>query len=146
MNGSAASPTAPTSQPSTSATPADLTFCVAETNSRRATIGKANLTQSPALEAFAADGARIDHGTSVPHTHFSSVNGGGVAAAENELHRFLFASFGTVRIAIMQMIAVFWAEGLTGEHYQTIAGPYQQLGCGIYIGADGGITIVQDFR
>lgn len=55
----------------------ELIFCVAETNRHRATQGRAPLTRSSALEAYAAVGAREDGLTGQPaHQHFRSTNGG----------------------------------------------------------------------
>ena len=129
----------------TSATSADLVFCVSETNRYRILARKPTLAQSSVLEAYAATGAQADAISRVPHSHFDGTNGGGVALAENELLATGFSLFGTVQEAIRQAIADFYAEGPTGGHYQNLEGPYTQVGCGVYI-ANAAITFVQDFR
>src|SRR5262245_29540357 len=73
--------------PSTGApaiTDADLNFCVTETNRYRAMRSRPPLSRSSQLEAYAAEGARIDQQANRPHQHFTSANGAGVASAENE--------------------------------------------------------------
>jgi uncharacterized protein YkwD len=124
---------------------ADLTFCVSETNRYRATVGAPALIESAPLEAYAADGARIDGLAHVPHSHVTSTNGGGVAFAENEIPWWPLVQFGTVQAVIRQGIAQMWAEGPGGGHYENIKGPYTTLGCGVFI-QNGEITVVQDFR
>ena len=129
----------------TSATSADLAFCVSETNRYRKLAGKPTLAQSSVLEAYAATGAQADAISRVPHSHFDGTSGGGVALAENELLAAGLALFGTVQEAMRQAIGAFYAEGPTGGHYQNLEGPYTQVGCGVYI-ANAVITFVQDFR
>src|SRR5262245_59516434 len=69
------------------APPDDLGFCVAETNRYRATLGKPPLARAAALEAFAAEGARVDGEIRRPHHHFASATFPGTYSgmAENEL-------------------------------------------------------------
>jgi len=129
----------------TSAADADLTFCVSETNRYRATVGGAALIRSAPLEAYAADGARIDGIAHVAHSHVTGTNGGGVAFAENEIPWWPLGQFGTVQAVMRQGIAQMWAEGPGGGHYDNIKGPYTTLGCGVFI-QNGEITVVQDFR
>jgi hypothetical protein len=129
----------------TAATATDLAFCVSETNRYRAFAGKSALSQSAALESYAATGAQVDANARVPHSHFQSTNGGSVALAENELLATALNLFGTVQETMRQSIAAFYAEGPSGGHYQNLEGPYTQVGCGVFI-ASGLITLVQDFR
>ena len=121
---------------------AELIFCVAETNRYRATLGRAPLTRSSALEAYAAVGAREDGLTGQPaHQHFKRTNGGGVARAENEM----WGSNLPVHTLLVRGLANMWAEGPGGGHYENMRGPYTELGCGVFVsGVE--ITIVQDFR
>ena len=129
----------------TAATVADLAFCVQEANRYRTLAGKTALAQSAALESYAATGAQVDGTARVAHSHFTSMNGGGVALAENELLATALNLFGTVQEAMRQVIAAFLPEGPSGGHYQNLEGPYTQVGCGVFI-ANGLITVVQDFR
>jgi hypothetical protein len=142
---SGTSPSSPTPTLPTTATAADLAFCVQETNRYRAMVGDRSVTESAALEAYAADGARIDATAQTPHLHFSSTNGGGIAFAENEDLLWPLASYGTVQAVMQQGLAGMWAEGPSGGHYQNLVGPYTQIGCGVYL-ANGAITVAQDFR
>lgn len=139
---------APTATPAptlpTQATAADLQVCVETTNQLRAQVGQTLATQSAALEVFAATSARDDAISGVPHSHFTSTNGGGVAFAENEVLRWPFGGADTVQDTIRHAIALFFGEGPGGPHYQNLTS-YSMLGCGVYI--DGrAITVVQDFR
>ena len=139
------SPSAPTS--SNPAAPssnleAELTFCVNETNRYRATQDLSALTRSGALEAYAAAGAQEDGLAHAPHQHFRSTNGGGLAWAENEIPWWSATSSHAV---IQQGLAMMWAEGPGGGHYENMRGPYTQLGCGVFANGNE-ITVVQDFR
>lgn len=129
----------------TAATAADLRFCVEETNRYRASVGVGALSQSSALESYAATGARVDGVAHAGHSHFNSTNGGGVALAENLIPWWPLADYGTVQEVMRQGLAKMWAEGPGGPHYQNMAGRYTQVGCGVYIG-NGEITVVQDLR
>ena len=120
-------------------------FCVDETNRYRAMHGRAPLARSAQLEAYANKGAEIDfHGT--PHQHFSSTNGGGIAFAENECPRWSLSQQGNgdMKMLVAACIAVFYAEGPGGGHYENMLGNYGTLGCGIYE-SGGRATIIQDF-
>jgi uncharacterized protein YkwD len=119
----------------------ELTFCVTETNRYRATLGLAALTRSSALEAYAAVGAREDGLAHAPHQHFRSTNGGGIASAENELQW----RSDSVHGVIQQGLALLWAEGPGGGHYENMRGRFTQLGCGVFVNGHE-ITVVQDFR
>ena len=129
----------------TAATTADLTFCVQETNRHRATVGLSALSQSAALEAYAATGARVDGSAHAGHSHFNSTEGGGVAMAENAIPWWPLTDYQTVQEVMRQGFAEMWAEGPSGIHYKIITGPYTQLGCGVFIN-NGEVTVVQDFR
>src|SRR5687767_5938954 len=71
-------------------TPGDTTaheFCVEETNRYREMNGRPLVVRSAALEAYANEGAEVDHHGN-PHDHFSQTNGGGIAFGENECPRW----------------------------------------------------------
>jgi hypothetical protein len=122
-------------------------FCVSETNRYRATIGKPALARSPEIEAYADEGAEVDHETS-PHHHFISTNGGnGLTSAENECPGQLgwtLAPGEDISAVVGRCIKAFYDEGPGGGHYENLMGDYTKVGCGIFE-ADGKITIVQDF-
>ena len=123
---------------------AERAFCLNETNRYRATQGRAPLEHSQALEDFAEDSARINHQANSPHKHFADTLGGGVACAENEIPRWSIAQSGSVRGVVEGGLALMWSEGPGGGHYETILGPYQALGCGIYVEGNS-VTVVQDY-
>ncbi len=124
---------------------AELAFCIDETNRYRAGAGLDPLARSAALEAYAADGARIDQEAREGHKHFLDTNGGGIAFAENEIPWWPVSMFGSVHDVIEEGIAMMIAEGEGGPHHDTILGPYAKLGCGIYREGDV-VTVVQDFQ
>lgn len=122
--------------------------CVTETNRYRAMNGKAAVTRSTQLEAFADTGAMVDF-SGTPHQHFSSTNGGGIAFAENECpHWSLDQTGGDMSMLVLQCLAAFYGEGPgTGNahgHYNNMMGAYATLGCGIYQSGTA-VTIVQDY-
>ena len=130
---------------STTTATADLVFCVDETNRYRALRNKAALARSTALEAYAADGARVDALAGAAHRHFDTTSGGGVATAENEALRLNAAQFASTRDAITAALYLFYGEGPGGGDYDNMLGDYTQIGCGVYRSSTE-ITIVQDFR
>ena len=127
-------------------------FCVSETNRYRAMNSKPALAESAQLEAYADTGAMVDYTSNMPHSHFSSTSGGGIAFAENECpghSGWQLPPGGDMNAVVGQCIAAFYAEGpgtdyATHGHYINMMGNYAKLGCGIYVsGTD--ITIVQDY-
>ncbi|HTR55041.1 MAG TPA: CAP domain-containing protein [Kofleriaceae bacterium] len=132
-----------------SATP--LAYCVSQTNMYRATAGKPALTESSALEAYAATGAMYDF-TNGPHAHFTATSGGGIAFAENECPvqgNWMLQPGGDMTALVGMCVQAFYNEGpgsdySTHGHYINMMGPYTTLGCGIYQQGTG-VTIVQDY-
>jgi len=128
--------------PSGAATEADVAFCVSEVNRYRVLAGMIALSRSAALDSFATESAEMDGKASQPHQHFSATGGAGISSAETELLRWRGAS---VHAIIEKGLSMMWQQGPGGEHYDIIAGPYSEIGCGIYIGASG-VTVAQDYR
>lgn len=123
---------------------AELAFCLDETNRYRAMNGVPALAHSDALQEFAMVAAEVDHQSQSPHKHFADTLGGGVACAENEVPRWSIQQNGSVRAIVELGLALMWSEGPGGPHYENIVGPYDSLGCGIYVDGDL-VTVVQDF-
>jgi hypothetical protein len=121
---------------------ANLQFCTDEINRYRASIGRPPLARSGSLESFAAQAAQHDATAGVPHLLFTQTNGGGVAKAETEL--LLWRNY-AVRDVITQGLATMWAAGPAGEHYAILAGPYSEVGCGVFVNGSE-VTVAQDYR
>jgi hypothetical protein len=119
----------------------ELAFCASEVNRYRAIGGLSALSVSPGLEAYASQSAQIDGMARRPHQHFTQTNGGGVALAENELLSWT----GDIHAVVRTGLGVMWNEGPNGEHHRIMAGPYAEVGCGVFID-EGGVTVAQDFR
>ena len=100
------------------------------------------LTRSSELEAYAAAGARQDGLAHQAHLHYKSANLAAKGIAENELPWWPGSS---VRSVIQKGLAMMWAEGPGGGHYENIRGPYTQLGCGVFVNGNE-ITVVQNFK
>ena len=128
--------------PSSTDVSAELAFCSDEVNRYRAAAGLRALERSAALEAYAAESARVDHAANTPHQHFTQTNGGGVALAETEL---LSWSTRDVHSVIERGVRGMWSERPTGEHYVILAGDYSQIGCGVFLTSEG-VTVAQGFR
>lgn len=140
-------PSTPTATVATStATAADLAFCIQDTNALRARVGAAPVLRDTTLEAFAADGARLDAASGVIHQHFQ-LSGPSLPGNryENEILNIDAASLGTIQAAMHAMNNLWFAEGPSGGHYQNTLGPQVRLGCGVFL-QKGLITIVQDFQ
>ena len=97
------------------------------------------------LEAFAVRAAANDGLAHVGHQYFKLTNGGGVSRAENAIPWWSLRRIGSVRAALDEGLQMMWDEGPRGAHYMNMAGPYTQIGCGIFVN-DGEVTIVQEFR
>jgi hypothetical protein len=122
--------------------PGELAYCADEINRYRASVGRPSLARSPMLEDFAAQAAEDDGRAHLAHHFFAMTNGGGMAKAETEI---LWWRGLAVRGVIQNGLAQMWQSGASGEHYDIIAGPYTQIGCGIFVnGAE--VTVSQDFR
>jgi len=71
-----------------------------------------------------------------PHDYFDRTDGGKIAMAENLLPWWSLARRGTVRNIVVDGLAFMWAEGSAGSHARHIAGPFTELGCGIFVHGD----------
>jgi hypothetical protein len=123
----------------------ELEYCVAETNQYRTSIGRPALIRSVELEAYAAAAAPYDTMARAAHRYFRKTRGGGVAFAENQIPGWPLPRFGSVREIIRSGLAMMWAEGRGGGHYDNLAGRYTQVGCGVFVQTDL-VTVVQAFR
>lgn len=135
-------PSTTPSSPDAATLASSLQFCTDEINRYRSLIGRTALSRSDSLEQFAATAAEHDATAGVPHSLFSKTNGGGVAMAETEL---LLWPQRAVQDVIKTGLAQMWSAGPAGEHYEILAGPYSQVGCGIYV-AGGQVSVAQDYR
>jgi hypothetical protein len=123
----------------------ELEFCAAQTNEYRASIGRPALVRSAVLEAYAAAAAPHDGSARRVHRYFRKTRGGGVAFAENQIPWWPLPRFGSVREIIRNGLAMMWAEGRGGGHYDNLAGQFTQVGCGVFVDR-GKVTVVQAFR
>jgi hypothetical protein len=126
------------------ATGADLAFCVTETNRYRATLGLGALAQHGPSEEFAAAAASSDHQSGIPHAYFRANASGNTA--ENQANRWPNAQAGgSAHEFISRALAMMWAEGPGGGHYENMRGRWGFLGCGIASDSSSA-TFVQEFR
>jgi hypothetical protein len=125
--------------------PSAHAFCVQETNRYRTGGGRPAVQRSAELEAFANEGAMVDH-AGTPHDHFRATSGGGIAFAENECPHWNLnqQGQGDMQKLVAACIAAFFSEGPGGGHYDNMMGNYGTLGCGIYQSGTS-VTIIQDF-
>lgn len=135
------SPLAPTS-PEAETLATHLSFCSDEINRYRASVGRPPLARSQALEQFAAEAAKHDADTRTAHKHFRDTNGAGISRAQTEI---LWWRDVPVKKVVEGGLAQMWRVGPGGQHYDILAGPYSEVGCGIFV--DGNeVTVAQDFR
>jgi uncharacterized protein YkwD len=120
-------------------------FCLDQTNTYRASVGRPALRHSVLLQEYADRAAEYDGTNHVGHGYFRMTGGGGVATAENELPWWGLSTFGTLQRLLQAGLNGFWGEGPGGGHYENIRGPYSELGCGIFVNGSQ-ITVVQAFR
>ena len=120
-------------------------FCIDETNRYRAMVGVPPYARSSALDDYADQGAAQDGESGDPHGHFISTNGGGLALAENEVPQWDGGPSDLMQV-VRDGLAAMWSEGPGGGHYENMRSTdYTLLGCGLYVSATHGITVVQDF-
>lgn len=136
------SPATPSPAPGGDTSAADLAFCIDETNRYRAQAGSAALTRDAALESYAAEAAKSDGVSGVPHAYFGAHPSGG---GENEVIDWHTEIYGSVRGVMQAAIAGYWSEGPNGGHYRNLTGGYARLGCGVYVNGTR-VTFVQEFR
>jgi hypothetical protein len=95
---------------------------------------------------FSVEAARVDGEHHEAHRYFRATNGGnGTAMAENEIPWWTLSRYGSVRTVIREGLAMMWAEGPGGGHYENMVADYRAVSCGISI-ANGEVTVTQDFR
>jgi uncharacterized protein YkwD len=129
----------------TTATTADLAFCVSEVNRYRAMAGVPALTQSSTIEAYAAEGAQQDGTAHAAHQHVTQ-SPPTRTWGENEIIWWPIVIHESIQAVIKAGFAQMWAEGPNGDHYQNIVSTrYTETGCGVYV-ANGEITVTQDFQ
>jgi uncharacterized protein YkwD len=143
----AGGPVSPDSVATDAGTLADsAAFCVEEVNRFRATVGAPALTRSSRIDAFSTDAAHVDGEAHEAHSYFRMTNGGnGTARAENVIPWWKAAQYGSVRTVVRQGLAMMWAEGPGGSHYENMKGNYTEMGCGVFI-SNGEVTVSQDFH
>jgi hypothetical protein len=129
----ACAPNAPT--PST-ATAADLEFCLSETNRYRAMANRTAVEPSTQLDEYTAAAAQYDGIRHIAHAYSDAIHPpAGFVRVENEIPWWPVATYGTVRTVLRQGIAAMWAQGPSGGHYQNLThASVTQLGCGSMLG------------
>ncbi len=124
---------------------AERQSCVDITNAFRQKASLPPLTRSPALEEYADAAAKNDGTAHGVHQYFKRMRGHRPSMAENELPWWSLSNNATIGRLIRTGIEMMWAEGASGGHYKNLAGPFKELGCGIYVHGDE-VTVVQSFR
>jgi uncharacterized protein YkwD len=143
--GAAGTSTPAPSGVSTGSYASELQRCVDLTNQVRAAAGLRALSRTSALDEFATRAATNDGTAHVSHQYYKSVNGGGVSLAENEIPWWSLTTLRSVQNIVETGVQGFWDEGPQGGHHQNMAGPYTQIGCGLFVNGDE-VTVAQEFR
>jgi hypothetical protein len=120
----------------------ELSFCVAETNRLRGTMGLPALTESPVLEEFASAAAEHDANVKTAHQWFGLTQGGGVSRSEVET---LWWKGQGVHDVINGGLATMWRQGPGGTHYDILTKPWAETGCGVFVNGSE-VTVAQEFR
>ena len=140
------SPTGPSTVDAPLDLEAELAFCAQEVNRLRATVGARALVRSSHVETFSMDAARVDGEAHEAHRHFRATNGGhGASMAQNEIPWWKLSQWGSVREVVRKGLAMQWAEGAGGGHYDNMLRDHGEVGCGIAV-INGEVTVTQDFR
>jgi len=141
-----AAPSAASSVAGSTDVTADVAFCVDEVNRLRGTLGLSALRHSDAVDGFATEASRVDGEAHQAHKYFYDTNGGsGLSLAENEILWWPAAIFSSTQAIIAKGLAMEFAEGPGGDHYDNMTNAYAEIGCGISL-RNGEVTVTQDFR
>jgi hypothetical protein len=147
LPGSPVSPDVVASASSTVSLEVETAYCIDEVNRYRTMAGEPPLARSAQLDAFSTEAARVDGQAHQPHKHFIETNGGpGIARAQNVIPFWKLSSYGSVRRIVREGLALMWAEGPGGGHYDTMRGDFSEMGCGVYVADNGEVTVSQDFH
>ena len=65
--------------------------------------------------------------------------------AQNEIPWWKLSQWGSVREVVRKGLAMQWAEGSGGGHYDNMLRDHTEVGCGIAVINDE-VTVTQDFR
>ena len=124
---------------------AERQSCVDVTNRFRQKVALTPLTRSSVLEEYADAAAKNDGTSHLSHQYFKRLRGRRPSVGENELPWWSLSDNSTVAQLIQTGIEMMWQEGPGGGHYRNLAGPFKELGCGIYVHGDE-VTVVQAFK
>jgi uncharacterized protein YkwD len=124
----------------------EVAFCIDEVNRFRSTMGLRALARSGQIDTFSTEAARVDTEAREPHKYFRQTDGGGgTSRAQNVVPWWQLSNYGSVRKVTREGLAMMWAEGPGGGHYETMKGNFSEIGCGFFV-ENGVVTVTQDFR
>jgi hypothetical protein len=119
-----------------------LTFCVAEINRYRATLGAAALPAWPEAVACTVDQCRSDAASKKAHGSFGSCT----ELAQNECPGW-GGWRGDPKVVIRDCLEMMWAEGPGGGHYENMRRTtWRKVTCAISVAPNGEVTAIQNFR
>jgi hypothetical protein len=112
--------------------------CVDDINAYRATLGLPALARWTDAEPCSDGEAQTDSQTGRPHSAFTRCG----EMAQNECPGWP----GPPASMIGSCLAMMWAEGPGGGHYENMRGNYTKVACGFYVTSSGAVWALQNFR
>jgi hypothetical protein len=135
-------PPPPAPPPTTPGVSDTSSFCVAEINRYRASVGAPALARWDSAEACTANQCQNDAATTRAHGSFGAC----AELAQNECPGW-GGWTGDPKDVIQRCLSAMWAEGPGGGHYDTMKSQaYTKVACSYYTAPNGQVTAIQNFR
>jgi hypothetical protein len=133
--------------PDGGATAAVLARCVAALNSYRTQAGVSAVTESSALESYAAAASASDAQSGQTHGYYAGNDGNGVSSAESELPGWPLDQYASVDDMIDQGVAAIFQQGPGAAPYDNLVNAsFKQAGCGVAQTADGNVWVAIEYH
>jgi uncharacterized protein YkwD len=133
----------------------DVQYTIDRINAFRASIGVAPITGNQQLHDFAVDGSQQLLNDHIPHQHFRehadagtlfTTDGFRSPAGENQGDPRGWPPRANVRAQIDEILAMMWAEGPGGGHYDNMANTqFLRVGVGLVLDDFGRLYFTNDF-
>jgi hypothetical protein len=129
------------------ASAAVLAHCVAALNSYRTQASVSALTESSALESYAAAASASDAQSGQTHGYYAGNDGNGVSSAESELPGWPLDQYASVDDMIDQGVAAIFQQGPGAAPYDNLVNAsFKQAGCGVAQTPDGNVWVAIEYH
>jgi hypothetical protein len=124
-----------------------LAHCLATLNTYRAQANVSALTESSALESYAAAASSSDAQSGQTHGYYAGNDGNGVSSAESELPGWPLDQYGSLSDMIDQGVAAIFQQGPGAAPYDNLVNAtFTQAGCGVAQTGDGNVWVAIEYH